>query len=100
MHTSLRAWAALAVPLVLRPPSLGAQSPDINSSILNESTSVTPQVSTEELQHILAEGKIPVLDVRSAPEYALAHIPGSVNIYDPNGYQVQIASITAENPWI
>ena len=25
---------------------------------------------------------------------------GSVNIYDPNNYQVQIASITAENPWI
>ena len=26
--------------------------------------------------------------------------PGSVNVYDPFGYQVQIASITAENPWI
>jgi catechol 2,3-dioxygenase-like lactoylglutathione lyase family enzyme len=25
---------------------------------------------------------------------------GSVNIYDPNNYQVQIASIEAENPWI
>jgi len=26
--------------------------------------------------------------------------PGSVNVYDPNGYQVQIASIEGENPWI
>jgi rhodanese-related sulfurtransferase len=82
MHTSLLTWAALAVAFVLRPPGLCAQSSDINGAILNESTSVTPQVSTEELKHILAEGKIPVLDVRSAPEYALAHIPGSVNIYE------------------
>jgi rhodanese-related sulfurtransferase len=88
MHTSLLTWAALAVALVLRPPSLGAQLSDINDAILNESTSVTPQVSTEELKHILAEGKIPVLDVRSAPEYALAHIPGSVNIYEKEVDQV------------
>ena len=26
--------------------------------------------------------------------------PGSVNVYDPNGYQVQISSIDGENPWI
>jgi catechol 2,3-dioxygenase-like lactoylglutathione lyase family enzyme len=25
---------------------------------------------------------------------------GSVNVYDPNNYQVQIASIEGENPWI
>jgi hypothetical protein len=25
---------------------------------------------------------------------------GSVNVYDPNGYQVQIASIDGENPFI
>jgi rhodanese-related sulfurtransferase len=88
MHTRRFTSAALVIPLALWPPSLGAQSSDINSAILNESTSVTPQVSTEELQHILAEGKIPVLDVRSAKEYTLAHIPGSINIYEKELDQV------------
>jgi rhodanese-related sulfurtransferase len=47
---------------------------------LAEPAEVTPEVSTDELEGLLAAGVVPVLDVRSRREYAIAHIPGSVNI--------------------
>ncbi len=40
------------------------------------------EVSTEALKAILAEGKAHVFDVRPAREYAISHIPGSVNLYE------------------
>ena len=40
------------------------------------------EISTEELTQILLAGKIPVIDVRPAREYAISHIPGSVNIFE------------------
>ena len=40
------------------------------------------EVTTEELRQVLAAGKVPVLDVRSEKEYSIAHIPGSINIYE------------------
>jgi rhodanese-related sulfurtransferase len=59
-----------------------AQSrPTIWQATLGESNPITPELSTEVLQQQLAAGT-PVLDVRSAQEYAIAHIPGSVNLYE------------------
>jgi len=40
------------------------------------------EVSTEEFKHILEGGKVHVVDVRPAQEYAISHIPGSINIYE------------------
>jgi rhodanese-related sulfurtransferase len=40
------------------------------------------EISTEELKQILLTGKIPVIDVRPEKEYAISHIPGSVNIFE------------------
>lgn len=40
------------------------------------------EISTEELQQILLAGKIPVIDVRPEKEFAVSHIPGSVNIFE------------------
>jgi len=40
------------------------------------------EITTEELTQVLAAGKTPVLDVRSEKEYSIAHIPGSINIYE------------------
>ena len=48
----------------------------------NEAARWGAEVTTEELQQVLAAGKVPVLDVRSEKEYSIAHIPGSVNIYE------------------
>src|SRR5262245_16600494 len=54
----------------------------IGRATLGEKDAITPEVSTEELVSILAEGATPVLDVRSPREYAIAHIPGSRNVWE------------------
>jgi rhodanese-related sulfurtransferase len=40
------------------------------------------EISMEELRQILLTGKTPVIDVRPQEEYAISHIPGSVNIFE------------------
>jgi rhodanese-related sulfurtransferase len=40
------------------------------------------EIPTTELKQILLAGKIPVIDVRPEKEYAVSHIPGSVNIFE------------------
>jgi hypothetical protein len=68
----------LATPV---PVAAVQDKPTIWQATLGEPNPVTPELSTEELQRQLAAGT-PVLDVRSAPEYAIAHIPGTVNLYE------------------
>ena len=60
----------------------------IGQATLAETDAPAPEVSTDELAAILAAGSTPVLDVRSAREYAIAHIPGSVNIWEKEIEQV------------
>ena len=70
-------------------PNLAGQSPPaIVDAIIGESNPVTPEISTAQLQQVLKEGKTPVLDVRSAQEYAIAHIPGSINHYEKEVEQI------------
>jgi rhodanese-related sulfurtransferase len=54
----------------------------VQSTTLGETNPITPEISTEQLEKILADRSGPVLDVRFAEEYAIAHIPGSINIYE------------------
>jgi rhodanese-related sulfurtransferase len=79
----MRWLAALGLLLLVFPGSqAAAQSRStIWQATLGESKPITPELSTEVLQQQLAAGT-PVLDVRSAQEYAIAHIPGSVNLYE------------------
>jgi rhodanese-related sulfurtransferase len=67
----------------------GAPYPAVERATLAEKDAVTPEVSTEELVGILAAGTTPVLDVRSPREYAIAHIPGSVNLWEKEVEQVE-----------
>jgi rhodanese-related sulfurtransferase len=62
--------------------------PTIWQVTLGEPNPVTPELSTEELQRLLEAGNTPVLDVRSAQEYAIAHIPGAINLYEKEVEQV------------
>ena len=54
----------------------------VNQTTLEEAGQLTPEISTDELKHILTSRSEPVLDVRSATEYAIAHIPGTINVYE------------------
>jgi rhodanese-related sulfurtransferase len=67
--------------------------PPIEQATLGEVQPITPEVTTQELQEILAAGVVPVLDVRSAQEYAIAHIPGSINLYEK-----EVEAIVARYP--
>ncbi|HEY8196640.1 MAG TPA: rhodanese-like domain-containing protein [Gemmatimonadales bacterium] len=69
-------------------PIAAQTSPTIWQVTTGEPNPVTPEVSTEELQHLLESHKISVLDVRSAQEYAIAHIPGTTNLYEKEVEQV------------
>jgi rhodanese-related sulfurtransferase len=73
-------------------PASLAQSPSpIAEATLGEPNPVTPEISSAQLRQVLAEGKTPVLDVRSAQEYAIGHIPGSINHYEKEVEQITTA---------
>jgi rhodanese-related sulfurtransferase len=72
---------ALGISLVSTSSQLCAESTVYNTA-LGETNPVTPEINTERLQKILADRSGPVLDVRFPQEYAIAHIPGSINIYE------------------
>jgi len=60
--------------------ALAQSEPSIHTAILAESEQKTPNISTEELQQILAENSATVFDVRTYQEYAISHIPGVLNV--------------------
>jgi len=57
-----------------------AQSPNIANAVLGEPGQKTAEVSTAELQAILASKSAIVLDARPHLEFAISHIPGAVNV--------------------
>lgn len=88
--TSNQRGPALAAALLLLLPHtvVGQNAPSISTATLAEPNPVTPEISTRELEQILEKGTMPVLDVRSAQEYAIAHIPGSRNFYEREVEQI------------
>lgn len=54
--------------------------PNVRDAILEEQGRATPEVSTNEMNAILAKGSAIVFDARPESEYAIAHIPGSINL--------------------
>jgi rhodanese-related sulfurtransferase len=57
-----------------------AAPPSIRQAITGEPDAKTAEVSTAELQQILAMGSAVVLDNRPFMEFALGHIPGAFNV--------------------
>jgi len=66
--------------LVLMP--VARQTAPCKAADLREPEGIGAEISTEELKEILATKKEPVVDVRTPKEYAIAHIPGSIHIYE------------------
>lgn len=74
---------AVLVVLALSSQSASGQSTlTVHKTTLGETGQATPEVTTEDVVRILASNTEPLLDVRSAEEYAIAHIPGSINLYE------------------
>lgn len=54
---------------------------NIYQATLEEPNQMTPEISTEELNNLLAGVKpVVVIDTRPMMQYALAHIPGAINV--------------------
>ena len=69
-----------ALGLVLLAAATQAQAPDILHAVLAEPAQRTAEVSTAELQTILADKSARVLDARPHLEFAISHIPGALNV--------------------
>jgi rhodanese-related sulfurtransferase len=76
------AFATLVVTLTSSSPSAQSPRPSVYQTTLEEPNQKTPEITTEELLAILATHSEPVFDVRTAKEYAIAHIPGTTNVYE------------------
>ena len=73
--------------VLLSPSQLGAQNPPakapavtVRTAILGEENPKTPEISTEELERLLALASVVLLDTRPHLEWALGHIPGALNV--------------------
>ena len=70
---------------------------NIRQATLAEPTPKTPEVSTEELERILAEHSAVVLDARPHMEWTVSHIPGALNVAPKPGMPMsQYTSDVAE----
>jgi rhodanese-related sulfurtransferase len=63
-------------------PVNAAEQKEGSRSAVKEMATLGRELSTEEVKTIITDRSAPVIDVRSAKEYAIAHIPGSINIYE------------------
>jgi rhodanese-related sulfurtransferase len=81
IHASVGLTGWIAVLAAVAP--LGAQAEQartIQQVVLGEANQRTPEVSTDEMRRILAEGSATVFDARPFLEYAVSHIPGARNV--------------------
>ena len=79
---SVASIACLSNDLSAQQPAGVTSKPTVYQTALEEPNQRTPEITTEEMQQIVATGSEPILDVRSAREYSIAHIPGSINLYE------------------
>jgi rhodanese-related sulfurtransferase len=63
-----------------------AQTPPLAANgVVSTSTNPTAEVSTAELEAILAAGTVYVFDARPTAEFAVSHIPGALNVAQKPG---------------
>jgi rhodanese-related sulfurtransferase len=58
----------------------GAQEPAALPPAASQDASTVPRISQDEFKAQLAEGKVYVVDVRTAVSFVAGHIPGAVNV--------------------
>ncbi len=89
--TARTLMAVVAVLLMLTAADVaGAQAPGVRHATLEEANQKTPEVSTDELQRILATGDAVVLDARPYMEFAVSHIPGAQNVAPKPGVPISM----------
>ena len=97
------ALIAICISILLPVQAQCPATPNIFQTSLLEPPQSGKELSTEQLQQILASGSMPVFDVRFELEYAISHIPGAINIPPLNNTSVerevsQISALFPINP--
>ena len=64
--------------------------PSVFNTTAGEINPKTPELSTDELKSILAEGKALILDTRPHLEWAISHIPGALNVAPKPGMPMSL----------
>ena len=73
--------ALVACSIASMAPAFASKAkPSVYEATLEEPGQKTPEISTDEFKSILAKTGAVVFDARPPQEYAMAHIPGSVNL--------------------
>jgi rhodanese-related sulfurtransferase len=81
-------WTAASAPAIA-----SKARPNVYEATLEEQGQPTPEISTDELRAILSKPGAIVFDARPQQEYAVAHIPGSINLDEK-----QLGRITQNYP--
>lgn len=81
---------ALGLWLGALPLARAQSAPSIFQTTLAERDQKTPEVTTEELNRILADKSATVFDARPFKEYAVSHIPGAVNVAAKPGVPISV----------
>jgi len=81
-HAGVTALAAAGLAIAFSDAPM-AQGTTVFQATLGEADAKTPEVSTEELRRILADGSAIVLDSRKRSEYVAGHIAGAHNVDAP-----------------
>ena len=68
---------SLGLGLALGIPVTQAETCDIATATLVESTAKTAEASTQDVRRIIVEGTAILVDTRTSAEYAAGHIPGA-----------------------
>src|SRR5437588_9801482 len=94
------ALIAIGISILLPVQAQCPATPNIFQTSLLEQPQPGKELSTEQLQQILASGSMPVFDVRFELEYAISHIPGALNIPPVNNTSVdrEVSQISALFP--
>ncbi len=94
------ALLAICISILLPVQAQCPATPNIFQTSLLEPPQPGKEISTEQLQQILASGSMPVFDVRFELEYAISHIPGAIDIPPVNNTSVEreVSQISALFP--
>ncbi len=80
-NTTVMLAAILAcAPGTIAPVFASNTRPTVYEAVLEQQDRATPEISTNEMKAVLAERSAIVFDARPKNEYAIAHIPGSINL--------------------
>jgi rhodanese-related sulfurtransferase len=90
VHRSGLSFGLLVLALPAPARAQSAAAPSIYAASLAEANAGTEEISTAELQRLLAGGNVVLRDTRPHLEWAISHIPGALNVAPKPGMPMSL----------